>query len=630
MDTPTRSFRFDRWWGLAAGIAFAIGDTLFAHWAGFRFQINGRDATFLTGCYFGSSFAMLGFGLGWLVEARRHERAQAAIIRAQVGEITATRQRLAQQEKLAALGQLATAIAHEVRNPLAVIRSAAQGLAETERPDGAAIRHATDFIIAEIDRLTSVVNALLAFARPPKVAAGTSPSTTCSTARSSSPATISTPRGSASRAGETGRVPALAVDADLLCQVLLGLLANAVEAVPAGGEVGLDGARRRRAHGRDRRRRQRARGPARRARARLRALLHHAAARHRPRARRRAPDRRGPRRRRSPWATAPAAARASRSGSRPGGARRRRHEAARAGRRRRGAHGGRRRRGARARRLGVRSVRRRRGRARGTRRARRRRRRHRLEDAGHGRPRAAPPPPRAAPRAARDPAHRARRACRRRSRRCARAPSTTSPSRSTTTSSAPASARALELDRLERENRWLRAGGREPLRARGDGRRERAEPGAARARPPRRARARRRCWCRARAAPARSWWRASSTTGATASASPSSPSTARRSPRASSRASSSATRRARSPAPPRRAPAASSARKGGTLFLDEIGEVEPGLPGEAPARAAGGRGAAASAAASRGRSTCASSPRPTACCATRWRPAASARTSSSA
>ena len=137
MDTPTRSFRFDRWWGLAAGIAFAIADTLFAHWAGFRFQINGSDATFLTGCYFGSSFAMLGFGLGWLVEARRHERAQAAIIRAQVGEITATRQRLAQQEKLAALGELATAIAHEVRNPLAVIRPRRRA---SPRPSGPTAR----------------------------------------------------------------------------------------------------------------------------------------------------------------------------------------------------------------------------------------------------------------------------------------------------------------------------------------------------------------------------------------------------------------------------------------------------------------------------------------------------------
>ena len=84
MDTPRRSFRFDRWWGLAGGIVLAIGDTILASRMGFRFAINGHDATLLTGLWFGSSFATLGYGIGWLAEAGRRERAQAAIIRAQV------------------------------------------------------------------------------------------------------------------------------------------------------------------------------------------------------------------------------------------------------------------------------------------------------------------------------------------------------------------------------------------------------------------------------------------------------------------------------------------------------------------------------------------------------------------
>src|SRR5213594_2519174 len=73
----------------------------------------------------------------------------------------------------------------------------------------------------------------------------------------------------------------------------------------------------------------------------------------------------------------------------------------------------------------------------------------------------------------------------------------------------------------------------------------------------------RRSSSRARAAPGRSSSPGSSTTGATASVTPSWRSTARPSPRACSRASSSDTRRARSPAPSRPGPAASSGRRAG-------------------------------------------------------------------
>ena len=55
-------------------------------------------------------------------------------MQAQMETIHTARARLAQSEKLAALGQLAAQVAHEVRNPLAVIRSAAQGLAEGSPP----------------------------------------------------------------------------------------------------------------------------------------------------------------------------------------------------------------------------------------------------------------------------------------------------------------------------------------------------------------------------------------------------------------------------------------------------------------------------------------------------------------
>jgi two-component system sensor histidine kinase HydH len=226
-----------RWWGAAAGIAVGLADTATMAALGVSFGMNGHDVTLFVGGYFGVSFAVLGFLLGHLYEMRRRDRRNAALLRAQTETISAARARLVQSEKLAALGQLATAIAHEVRNPLGVIRSAAQDVAESLPHGDGDGRRACSFITDEIDRLNNVIGSLLAFARPPRL----SPQRVAVGELFESALLLAADELRAKqlrvRRDVAPGLPGIEADPDLVSQVLLGLLANATEVSQPGGEV---------------------------------------------------------------------------------------------------------------------------------------------------------------------------------------------------------------------------------------------------------------------------------------------------------------------------------------------------------------------------------------------------------
>ena len=89
----------------------------------------------------------------------------AVIILRDLSEIKQLQQRVKRSEKLAAIGELAAGVAHEIRNPLSSIRGFAQFLQKTLH-DKPKEQEYAQTMVNEVDRINRVVTDLLTFARP--------------------------------------------------------------------------------------------------------------------------------------------------------------------------------------------------------------------------------------------------------------------------------------------------------------------------------------------------------------------------------------------------------------------------------------------------------------------------------
>jgi two-component system, NtrC family, sensor histidine kinase HydH len=209
--------------GEVLGVIEVVQDLSDDYEAIFRFQIH----VILT------SAAVMATLLGILIiVVKRGE----GIIHQRTLERMRLREQLARAERLSALGEMVAGISHEIRNPLGIIRSSAELLKKrAEKTDpGNAI---PDVIVEEANRLNNIITDFLDYARPrpphptpcridgildkniaylgPQLESG----------------------GYVLRKQSNGSVPLVPADADMMYQVFLNLLINAMQAMPEGGEI---------------------------------------------------------------------------------------------------------------------------------------------------------------------------------------------------------------------------------------------------------------------------------------------------------------------------------------------------------------------------------------------------------
>jgi signal transduction histidine kinase len=144
--------------------------------------------------------------------------------------------RMKVRDRLAALGQMAAGLAHEIKNPLGAIKGAAQLLAEPTPgvvPLDAANREFLGIILEEVDRLDRVVGSVLDYARPSTDTA--TPVDVNAVVRRTTQ--ILSPAGEGVELDLENDLPRARIDAEKLRQVLMNLVQNAQQAMEGRGTV---------------------------------------------------------------------------------------------------------------------------------------------------------------------------------------------------------------------------------------------------------------------------------------------------------------------------------------------------------------------------------------------------------
>jgi signal transduction histidine kinase len=140
--------------------------------------------------------------------------------------------RMKERDRLAALGEMAAGLAHEIRNPLGAIKGAAQLLSPQSQPSESS--EFLSVIVDEVNRLNTVVSQFLDYSRPLKQSFAPTDLVDV-VKRTVKLLSADIPPSVEVKLELAEKLPKVQADPEQLKQVLINLVQNAVHAMPEGG-----------------------------------------------------------------------------------------------------------------------------------------------------------------------------------------------------------------------------------------------------------------------------------------------------------------------------------------------------------------------------------------------------------
>ena len=169
---------------------------------------------------------------------RTYERRLESLVHARTQALELAHEEVLLKTRLATIGQTASLLTHEMRNPLASIKLALSGLRGSTTLEDRE-RRRVDLVLGEVDRLDGLLSETLDYVRPVNLSAKPVDMDRLLSKVLKQQEPLMEERGIRLEYESCTDSTAIRVDKAQIHQVLLNLIKNAIEASPQGGEIGI-------------------------------------------------------------------------------------------------------------------------------------------------------------------------------------------------------------------------------------------------------------------------------------------------------------------------------------------------------------------------------------------------------